>query len=159
MKIHVWKLVGAVALCEFAGIAGAFYTSPAVSSSWYTGLVKPVLQPPAWLFSPVWTTLYALMGIALYLVWVKGGVSHYTKSLAIKLFFLQLLLNVLWSIFFFGAREIGLALADLALLWFAILATIANFARVSRVAAWLLVPYILWVSFAVYLNYSLWILN
>lgn len=148
----VIKLVIFIVICELAGIIGSFFTAPAISG-WYAGLAKPALNPPGWVFGPVWTALYALMGIAVFLIWERGA----GKALAV--FGGQLFLNTIWSIIFFGAQNPGWALADLILLWLAIIWTMVLFFRISRLAGWLLLPYIIWVSFAGYLNYSIWILN
>jgi tryptophan-rich sensory protein len=170
---NVFKLVIAIVVSELAGIVGAVFTTPSIAG-WYSGLEKPALNPPSWIFGPVWTTLYALMGIALFLVWQRLGREQGIASssdrgrnprndkgvkIALGVFTLQLLLNVLWSVLFFGLHAPGGALVDIVALWAAILATIIAFANVSRPAAWLLVPYLLWVSFAFYLNYSIWTLN
>lgn len=155
---NFFKAVVAIVICEIAGIGGAFFTSPAVSSSWYSAMEKPALNPPSWVFSPVWITLYALMGIAAFLVW-RMGWGRKDVKIAVGVFGIQLFLNVIWSIIFFGLRSPGRAFIDIVLLWLAILATIIFFAKISKPAAWLLAPYILWVSFAGYLNYSIWILN
>ncbi len=154
------KLVIAVAVSEFAGIIGSFVTSSEITT-WYSGLTKPALNPPGWVFGPVWVILYFLMGISLWLVWSFDGARDKTrnKTKALWLFAAQLVLNAIWSPVFFGAHSIGGALAIIALLWAAIVLTIFTFAKVSKTAAWLLVPYILWVSFAVYLNFSIWVLN
>lgn len=161
----VLKLVIAIAVSEMAGVIGAFFTTPAVQSQWYMDLAKPALNPPAWVFGPVWTTLFALMGISLFLVWqqhsniLENVRMSWIWRWAIFLFFLQLGLNILWSIIFFGLHSPGGALIEIVFLWLAILATIIAFAKISRSAAWLLLPYLLWVSFASYLNYSIWMLN
>lgn len=156
MRINnFFKLIIAIVVSELAGIIGSFFTVSAIPN-WYAGLVKPAFNPPAWVFGPVWITLYALMGIALWLVW-KSDSPHKTK--AVWLFVAQLALNSVWSPVFFGFKSIGDGLAVIVLLWAAIVLTIFIFAKVSRPAAWLLLPYILWVSFAVYLNYSIWMLN
>ena len=155
MKSYI-KLGLAIIICLGAGALGSLFTAPAIGS-WYTELVKPVGNPPSWVFGPVWTTLYILMGIALYLVWVSGA-SNAKKS-AIKLFAVQLILNAVWSPVFFGLQNVGAALVVIVLLWLAILATIITFAKISKTAAWLLVPYILWVSYATYLNASIYVLN
>ena len=147
--------MAAIALCELVGVAGSIFTAPAISG-WYAALVKPALNPPGWVFGPVWAVLYLLMGISLWLVWESGS-AHRNKAL--WLFAAQLLLNAVWTPVFFGANSIGGALAILVLLWAAIVLTIFIFTKVSRPAAWLLVPYILWVSFALYLNFSIWTLN
>jgi tryptophan-rich sensory protein len=151
------KLIIAVAVSELAGIIGAVFTTPSVSG-WYAGLNRPDLAPPGWVFGPVWTTLFALMGTAAFLVWRKGF-GHKGVKVALGIFAGQLVLNTLWSIIFFGLRSPGGACIVIFFLWLAILATIISFARYSKPAAWLLVPYILWVSFAAYLNYAFWSLN
>lgn len=151
------KVAAAIALCEAAGVVGSFYTAQSIPT-WYATLARPELAPPNWVFGPVWTTLFALMGIALYLVWKKGANTRTGKT-ALTIFAVQLVLNVLWSVIFFGARSPGGALLEIALLWFAIAATIIAFKRISLAAAWLLAPYFLWVSFAMYLNYAIWVLN
>lgn len=158
MKLaHLSKLIVAIAVCEFAGIIGAAFTMPAVDG-WYSTLLKPEIAPPNEVFTPVWTTLFALMGIAAFFVWRKGR-ERKDVRLALGFFIAQLALNTLWSIIFFGMHSPAVAFMEIIILWFAILATIAAFAKISKLAAWLLVPYILWVSFAAYLNYSIWILN
>jgi translocator protein len=158
MNLKNWLiLLGFIILSESAGIIGSVFTAPAIES-WYLGIIKPELNPPSWVFGPVWTTLYALMGIAVFLVWKKGLNSKGVK-IALGIFILQLILNTFWSIIFFGFQSPGWALVEIIFLWVTILATVIAFARVSKPATWLLLPYILWVSFAVYLNYSVWILN
>ena len=149
------KLFISIGVCELAGIAGSFFTVSSIPT-WYSTLIKPVLNPPSWIFGPVWVTLYALMGISLWLVW-KSNSSE--KRRAIWLFIVQLALNAIWSPIFFGAHSIGNALAVIVLLWAAIILTILIFKKISKPAAWLLVPYIVWVSFAVYLNFSIWMMN
>jgi len=163
MKINnTFKLIIAIVVSELAGIIGSAFTTPSIAG-WYAGLVKPALNPPAWVFGPVWTTLFALMGIAAFLVWSSYAEAPADKKKGIKialvLFGIQLVLNTLWSIIFFGLHNPGLAFIEIIFLWFAILATIIAFAKISRPAGWLLVPYILLVSFAGYLNYSIWQLN
>ena len=125
---------------------------------WYPTLIKPSFNPPSWVFGPVWTLLYLMMGIAAFLVWQKGWDSGAVK-VALALFAIQLILNGLWSVLFFGIRMPGLAFAELLLLWFSIGATVALFWRVSPVAGMLLLPYEAWVTFAAVLNGSIWILN
>ena len=151
------KLVITIAISELAGIMGSIFTAPAIPT-WYAELTKPALNPPAWVFGPVWTTLFALIGIATCLVW-KKGLHRKDVRIALGIYIGQLILNTLWSIIFFGMRNPGGALIEILFLWFAILATIVAFAKISKPAAWLLAPYILWVSFAMYLNYALWTLN
>lgn len=158
------RLIGFIVLSEAAGIAGSVFTAPAIGS-WYATLTRPMFSPPNWIFAPVWTTLYFLMGIAAFLVWKQH--SHtlesvrvlWARRIGLVLFFVQLALNVLWSVLFFGLHSPLAGLVCIALLWLAILAMIVFFARVSKPAAWLLAPYIAWVSFAAYLNYAIWILN
>lgn len=160
MKINnTFKLIIAIVVSELAGIIGSIFTTPAIKSGWYATLAKPALNPPAWVFGPVWTTLYALMGIALWLVWTEVDTDRKTKQRAFVFFFAQLGLNALWSIIFFGQQSVGGAFREIIALWVLILITIRYFAKISKSAAWLMVSYILWVSFAAYLNYSIWILN
>ena len=158
MKIKIFlKLIVAVLIVELAGVIGSFFTIPSISG-WYSNLVKPVLNPPNWIFAPVWTTLYALMGVAAFLIWRHGLRQRRTKF-ALAIFSAQLVLNVLWSIIFFGFQNPFLAFIEVIILWLAIVWTIFAFYKFSRLAACLLMPYILWVSFAGYLTYSIWVLN
>jgi benzodiazapine receptor len=151
------KLVIAIVVSELAGIIGAVFTTPSISG-WYAGIVKPALNPPAWVFGPVWTTLFALMGIATFFIW-KKGLERRNVKIALGIFVGQLFLNTLWSIIFFSLHSPGGALIEIVFLWLAIFTTIVAFAKISKLAAWLLVPYIAWVSFAVYLNFTIWTLN
>jgi len=146
-----------ILLCELAGIVGSFFTRPSIPG-WYAGLVKPSFNPPNWIFGPVWTTLYVLMGLAAYLVYEKGLRRNDVRK-ALAVFGGQLVLNALWSIVFFGAHQILGAAVLIVVLWAMILATILLFSRISKAAAYLLIPYILWVSFATVLNISLYVLN
>ncbi|MDP2656395.1 MAG: TspO/MBR family protein [bacterium] len=158
MKAHnLLKLIFSVVVCEFAGMLGAVFTAPSVSG-WYAQLVQPSFVVPNWLFGVVWPILYLLMGIAAFIVWNQRKTCKHVK-LALGIFGVQLILNSLWSIIFFGMHNPGAALVEIVMLWFSILATIIAFYRVSKHTLWLLLPYILWVSFAVYLNYSIYILN
>jgi translocator protein len=174
------KFLASIIICELAGAVGAIFTTPSVAA-WYKNLNKPSFNPPNWIFAPVWTTLFILMGISLYLVWSKNWnvknelkiknkkpwnslskkflSGSWRKANIILIFSLQLVLNVLWSAIFFGAHSPAVAFFELLMLWFAIIFTIVNFYRVSKTAALLLLPYILWVSFAGVLNYFLWVLN
>lgn len=151
------ELVTAVIICEAAGLLGSVFTFSAIPT-WYASLVKPPLNPPSWIFGPVWTTLYALMGIAAFLVWQKRAKDKKADE-ALRVFALQLALNALWSILFFGIHQAGLAFLEIVLMWLAIVWTMIAFYRISKPAAYLLAPYILWVSFAAYLNFALWFLN
>ncbi len=146
-----------IVLCESAGIVGSLATFSAIPT-WYATLVKPTFAPPNWLFGPVWTLLYAMMGIALYLVWQKGLEKPDVKK-GMALFGVQLVLNVLWSLLFFGLHNPALALLDIVLLAAMIAATAAQFKKVSTAAALLLVPYLAWVVFAAALNFGIWQLN
>jgi tryptophan-rich sensory protein len=158
---NFFKLAIAIIVCELAGIIGSVFTISSVSGGWYAGLAKPELTPPSWVFGPAWTTLFALMGISFFLVWKKH--SHILKNVrmlrvwmrGISFFVLQLVLNALWSIIF-GLHNPGAAFIEIIFLWLVIVLTIVVFYRVSRPAAYLLLPYILWVSFAGYLNYFIW---
>ncbi|RYY64712.1 MAG: tryptophan-rich sensory protein [Chitinophagaceae bacterium] len=152
-----WKLFLSLLIPQVVGLTAGYFTITGVGS-WYQTIRRPEWNPPNWLFGPVWTALYILMGIALYLVW-NGKERSVQKRSAILLWSLQLAVNFLWSFFFFNQHRTGLALADLAVLWLLILLTIFAFARISKIAAWLLVPYISWVTFAGILNYTIWILN
>lgn len=154
---NVIKIIISICAVEIAGIIGSIFTIPAINT-WYKTLVLPEFAPPNWIFGPVWTTLFALMGISTYLIWKKGLDKKEIRK-AIYIFIFQLILNVLWSIIFFGLNSPFNALIEIISLWLAILATMIAYYRISKLAMWLLLPYILWVSFAGYLNYSIWILN
>jgi tryptophan-rich sensory protein len=150
-------IIVAIVACELAGIIGSVFTTPSIPG-WYAGIAKPSFNPPNWIFGPVWTLLYALMGLAAYLVYEKGFKRPEVKK-ALAVFAAQLLLNALWSIVFFGAHMILGAAVVIVLLWAMILATILLFTKISKTAAYLLVPYILWVTFAAVLNVSFYVLN
>ncbi len=174
------KLVISILICEGAGIIGSFFTAPAIKT-WYASLEKPVFSPPNWVFAPVWTILFLLMGISLYLVWLKNWnvkapenesvkkawnpistklwLGSWKEENAVAIFVLQMVLNILWSIIFFGLKSPAAAFVEILMLWFAILYTIVNFYRISKLAAYLLIPYIIWVSLAAVLNFSVWWLN
>lgn len=146
-----------IAVSELAGIVGSFFTISAIPG-WYATLTKPALNPPSWLFGPVWITLYALMGISAYLIWQKG-LDKKEVRIALWVFAVQLGLNSVWSIIFFGLKSPAWALVDIVTLWLCIIWMMILFWKISKPATLLIVPYILWVSFAIYLNYSIWILN
>ena len=152
----ILKLVVGIILCQLAGFLGSLFTTPAIPT-WYATLKKPFFAPPNWIFSPVWISLFILMGISLFFVWRRT--DHPKFKIAFVFFFVQLILNILWSAAFFGLKSPLLGLMDIILLWIAILFTIQNFSKVSKFAGVLLIPYLLWVSFATLLNFSLWILN
>jgi translocator protein len=151
------KLVLSLILCIGTGMIAGLITAGDSSGDWFMDLNKPSFQPPGWVFAPVWTVLYATMGISLWLV--RKQVATRQRNIAIAIFFSQLLFNFLWSIIFFSWHRIGLALADIILLWALILVTIFHFRRISKTAAWLLVPYLLWASFATVLNWWIWKMN
>jgi len=154
---NIYKLIIAIAVSELAGIIGSVFTMSSVQT-WYTTLIKPELNPPSWVFGPVWTTLYVLMGISAFLIWKRGWEKQNIRK-ALSVFALQLSLNTLWSIVFFGLQSPAWALVNIIAMWLAIVWTMILFYKISKPAMWLLFPYILWVSFASYLNYSIWILN
>lgn len=143
-------LLGFLAITLVVGQGAGYVTVPAVRD-WYPTLAKPAWTPPDWLFPLAWTVLYVLMAIAVWLVWRRPADTSW-RDRAIGLWWLQLGLNLAWSFLFFGQRAPLLGLIDVLLLWLAILATIAVFNRVERVAAWLMAPYLLWVSYATAVN-------
>jgi len=139
--------------CFAAAAMGGLF----MPGEWYASLKKPSWNPPGWIFGPVWSALYAMMSVAVWLVWRQGGWDKHRKPLLI--FLAQLALNALWTPLFFGLHRPGVAFAEIVLLWLAIATTLTAFRSVSRVAAWLLAPYLAWVSFAAALNFTLWRLN
>ena len=151
------KLVVSIIACQGAGAIGSVFTSPAIPT-WYAVIEKPAFTPPSWLFAPAWITLYLLMAIAAFLVWRKGF-AHEGVKCALILFLVQLVLNALWSVVFFGLESPLGGMIVIVLLWLAILATIVSFFRITNAAGILLLPYIAWVTFASALNISIFILN
>jgi len=151
------KLIISIAIPLLVGAIAGFFTTSGVNG-WYVMANKPSFNPPNWLFAPVWTALYLMMGIALYLVWSKDAEKAIKKT-AIILFSVQLLLNFAWSFIFFYAQQPGWAFVEIIALWMMILLTIFWFGKISSLASWLLVPYISWVSFAALLNFYIWKLN
>ncbi len=143
------KFIASIVICQLAGIIGAFFTTPSISG-WYADLNKPFFNPPSWLFGPVWTLLYLLMGISLYLVWSQKNQAG--KKLALTFFAIQLGLNSFWSIIFFGLHLPLVAFLEILVLLFFIVLTIIKFFPISKISAYLLIPYLLWVSFASILN-------
>jgi len=140
-------------LCFAAASMGTVF----MPGEWYDSLKKPLWNPPGWIFGPVWTALYTMMAVAAWLVWEQGGWSKQRKPLLT--FLAQLAFNALWTPLFFGLHRLGVAFAEILLLWLAIAWTIVVFWSVHRGAAWLLAPYLVWVSFATNLNFALWRLN
>jgi len=158
MTTNDWlKLIIAIVVCECAGGVGSFFTIRAIKT-WYAKLKKPKLNPPSWVFGPVWTTLYLLMGFATFLVWQNGFENPYVR-IALIIFVIQLILNAIWPAIFFGAHSPRWGFACIVILWLAIIATMTAFSNISPLATWLLLPYILWVTFAGYLNFEIWRLN
>lgn len=154
----VVALVAFFAVCFAAAAIGGLFTTPQTApGGWYDSLDKPFFTPPAWLFGPVWTVLYAAMAVAGWLVWRQRGSVNVRPALV--LFGVQLFLNMMWSVVFFGMQAPGLGLLEISALWVAISLTIVAFLRVSRGAGWLLVPYLAWVTFATLLNAGIWLLN
>ena len=157
-KMHdIVRLAISIVICQGVGVIGAFFTHSSIPT-WYATLAKPAFTPHNGVFAPVWTTLYVLMGIALFLVWRSGPAESKVK-LAIGLFSVQLLCNVAWSPLFFGLRFPLAGLVKIIALWVAIVVTIFSFLKISRASSILLVPYFTWVSFAAALNTVIWRLN
>ena len=152
---QILGLIGWLVVSFAASAVGAVASIQA--KSFYSQLVQPAWAPPSWLFGPVWTLLYALMAIAAWLVWRSGGFR--INRIALSFFLVQLALNALWSWLFFAWHRGALSFADIVLLWVLIVATLFSFWRVRHLAGTLLIPYLLWVSFASVLNYSVWQLN
>ena len=158
MKIkNIAKLIVAIVVCQMAGIVGSIFTVPAIPV-WYESLQKPSFSPPNWLFGPAWLTLYTLMGISLYLVWKRGLENKNVKN-SLFVFAVQLVLNAFWSYLFFGLQSPFFAFIEIIVLWVAIAFTIFKFYKISRNVGLILIPYILWVSFALILNFYVWRLN
>lgn len=158
MKINnFFKFIIAIVSCQLAGVVGSVFTISAIPL-WYENITKPALNPPAWVFGPVWMVLYFMMGVAAFLVWRKGLDKRGVK-IALIFFDLQLILNVFWSVIFFGFRNPGGAFIEIIFLWLAIFTVIILFSKISYLASWLLFPYIVWVGFAGYLNFSIWQLS
>jgi benzodiazapine receptor len=152
-RLAAFALAGWILLSFAAALPGAWF----MPGAWYDGIRKPSWNPPGWIFGPVWSTLYTLMGVAAWRVWRKGGFAG--QRHALTLFLVQLSLNALWTPLFFGAHLMGTALAEILCLWIAIFLTTWAFSRADRTAGALLLPYLAWVSFAAFLNFTLWNLN
>lgn len=153
------RLIGlcvSLLICLTAGGLGAIATTPEIDG-WYKTVTKPTWNPPNYVFGPVWTTLFVMMAIAAWLVWRPAGFK--AAKVPLFLFAVQLVLNVAWSWIFFGLHQPGWAFAEIVTLWLAIAGTARAFFRRSRFAGWLLVPYLVWVSFATVLNFAIWRLN
>ncbi len=154
---HLTKFLISVIGCELVGFLGTPFTFSAIPT-WYSTLNKPFFAPPNWIFGPVWTVLYFLMGVAFYLIWKQGWQKKLIKT-AGKYFLAQLALNFLWSPIFFGLRSPLLGLIVIVAMWTVIVLTMRKFYAVSKLAFYLLVPYLMWVSFATLLNAAILILN
>mgnify|MGYP001047338880 CR=1 FL=1 len=152
----IFTYIVSIIICQLAGIIGSIFTTPAIKG-WYTGITKPSFNPPNWIFAPVWITLFVLMGISLAIVWLSE--KNDLRKKALKVFFVQLVLNTLWSIIFFGMENPLLAFIEMVVLWVVILYTIILFRKINRKASCLLISYTLWVSFASVLNLAIAILN
>jgi benzodiazapine receptor len=151
------KLIISIVACEGAGGIGALFTTPAIPT-WYAGLKKPAFTPPNYVFGPIWITLYLLMGVAVFMVW-REGLNQEGVTIAFTIFWVQLVLNILWSVIFFGLKSLLGGMVMIFLLWIAILVSIIVFFGVSPVAGGLLIPYIIWVSIAANLNVQIWMRN
>ena len=153
----VLKLIISIVVCQCAGLVGSIFTVTAIPT-WYATLEKPAFTPPNWLFAPAWGTLYLLMGISAFIIWRKGLDNRLVRE-ALIVFLIQLVLNALWSVVFFGLESPLYGVIVIAALWIAIVLTILKFLKISTTAGMLLLPYILWVSFAAVLNVSILVLN
>jgi translocator protein len=149
------KAVLSITICLAVGGISGYITADAIPG-WYVNINKPSFNPPNWIFGPVWTTLYIMMGIAFFLIWKSQSPL---KHKAMLIFSVQLILNFFWSILFFNFHLLGFALIEILCMWLFILLSIISFYPVSKVAAYLLIPYLLWVSFASVLNFAIWQLN
>lgn len=148
--IKIVRLVGQVGFAELVGLAATPFTISAIPT-WYAYLNKPLFSPPNWLFGPVWTSLYALMGISAFIVWHKVAVR--------KIYLIQLGLNFIWSIIFFGLHQPALAFVEIIFLWLAVYQTIKQFSKISKLSGYLLYPYLAWITFAGLLNFFIVALN
>ena len=158
MKIRkIVKIIIAILVCQLAGVIGSIFTMSSIPT-WYATLQKPSFSPPNWLFGPVWTTLFTLMGISLYLVWDRISRSKETKK-PLVIFGVQLVLNIFWSVLFFGLKSSFYAFIEIIILWLAIAFNIFKFYKISKNAGLLLIPYLLWVTVATILNFYIWMLN
>ncbi|MFC1669961.1 TspO/MBR family protein [Spirochaetota bacterium] len=158
MKIKkALPVIISILICLAAGMIGSVFTAQSVKG-WYLTINKPVFNPPGWLFGPVWTILYILMGIALYLIW-KSPKDTKNRTTALTFFLINLVLNTMWSLLFFGLQNPFLAFIEIIIIWITLALSIFYFYRISKTAAYLLIPYIAWSSFAAVLNFYLWRLN
>ncbi len=149
------KLVLSLILPQLSGFIGSYFTINAIPT-WYAYLNKPAFSPPNWLFGPVWLTLYLMMGIAVYLNWIKNTKQ---AKFNVRLFFIHLFFNLIWTPVFFGLKDTLFALYIIIMIWIFIITMIINFRKVNKISSLLLIPYLLWVTFASFLNYFIWRLN
>lgn len=154
---NILKLIISIVICQLAGIIGAFFTTDSIPT-WYNSLNKPEFNPPNWLFGPVWTILYLLMGISLFIIWKEDLKNKNVKN-AFAIFIVQLIINLLWSVVFFGMHSISGGLIVIIVLLVIIIITIVKFKKISFTASILLIPYLLWVCFATILNFYFYKLN
>ncbi|MFA5406258.1 MAG: TspO/MBR family protein [Candidatus Nanoarchaeia archaeon] len=154
-KFEWKKLIISIIIAQAAGMIGSVFTTPSIAT-WYASINRPPITPPNWLFAPMWISLFTLMGVGFYFIWVKGIKKH---KLASTLYFIQLGLNSLWSIIFFGLHSILFGAIEIVFLWFFILATIIEFKAVDKRAGYLLLPYLAWVTLATLLNISIVFFN
>jgi translocator protein len=143
-------------ICQLPGLIGSYFTVSAIPV-WYAGLNKPWFNPPNYLFGPVWFMLYVMMGVSFFMIW--NTAAEFQKKTAVIIFSIQLVLNALWSIIFFGMKNPGLAFFEIVVLWLFILLSIITFHPLSKKASYILIPYLLWVSYASVLNFAIWRLN
>lgn len=153
----ILKLILSIAICQSAGLIGTVFTVSSIED-WYNLLNQPSFRPPNWLFGPVWTILYTLMGISLYWIWIKGTKKKEVRE-ALKLFTVHLVFNATWSIVFFGMHNLSLSLLNIAVLWILIVMVMVKFYGIEKKASLILIPYLAWVSFASILNFSIFLLN
>jgi len=154
---NIVKFILSIIVCQIAGLIGSIFTMPSIPT-WYATLQKPSFNPPNWVFAPVWTILFILMGISLYLI-LKKGLKDKKVKVGLLVFSFQLILNITWSFVFFSLHNLFYAFLEIIILWFTILITIYQFWKIDKKAFYLLIPYILWVTFAAILNFSIWRLN
>lgn len=157
IKKNYWLLVSSLVIGLSAGFLGSLFTNTG-PETWHSYLTKPSFNPPDWLFGPVWTSLFILMGLSLFLVW-RQGLDKIEVRKALQWFFLQLAFNIAWSFFFFYLENPHLAFLGIIALLILIITTMAHFYKIDKRSFWLLVPYLAWVSFATVLNYAIWKLN
>ena len=156
MNTYIKLLISIVVCLAIGGVSG-YFTANEIPT-WYATLNKPSFNPPNGIFAPVWSTLYILMAISFWLIW-KSNTESSTKNRAMTFFVIQLILNFFWSIIFFSLHQLGFALVEIILMWMFILFSIVSFYPISKIASYLLIPYLLWVSFASVLNFAIWKLN